>query len=1052
MEKSDIKLISASAGSGKTYRLMQLVHEEVSSGLKADGLLAVTYTKKAAEELKQRIREKLVESGNVDAARSMASARIGTVHGICGDFLKRFAFEDGSSPRQKIIDEVESARLFNNSLNEVLTDEVLRELSDIAWKFSTNTESLISEVRKLALIIRQNNLSDLAIQESLKLSLDKIRLVTESPRTNSNQANLVTALKNFIASHPTPPDTTKVTATAHKTVEEILNFSKSSSRPLSWYLWVKLAKVEAGAKSRDFFNDVNEAARAFLSNGELRVDFEKMINLAFKLASTAAEKFSAKKKNLGVLDYGDLEEKTLAILDKESVRAELKSELDVLFVDEFQDTNPIQLAIFLKLSSLCKKTVWVGDLKQSIYRFRGADPELMKAVLIELGKGNIEVLKHNWRSVPEIINFVNELFSLGFVIDQIPAEQVVQEPKWSHPIQTNGLEVWDGTGKNKGERTQKLANGILGLLNQKIKITDRETEDQRSVRPGDIAILCRSNEECVELSHELGELGVASSVVGGRLLDLPEVSLALASFRYLINSRDTVAAAEIALALGSDKDQWLQNAIDRVNPDSWNPALERVSKARDSIMEMSIREKLDLALSSVPIDAIIEKLANGDNRTFHLSALRQQAKKYEDVCQASFIPCTDTGFLDFLEEVDPPIPSTAHTEAVSIVTYHSSKGLEWPIVVMSSLDKAAHEPTLFQVRQEMIAGAKFQYNDPLANRIITYLPWAFGDYKKIDELDALTSGLPELAALRYAEESETRRLLYVGMTRAREKLVLLNTIKKTVEDSMLGVLSDNGQAILGFEPANSKICVGKTKFDCVYKGSSETSVDSYESDERQSIVLLQGTPLVSNVKPLYLQPSYLTKENVPSLVNKVKVGRSFNWGSKLLLKKIKDIKDEKGERADVIGSAVHLFLGADDLNGDPNKRSEFAQNILKKWIITETLEAESLIQASDRFYKTIQETWPNSKIYREVPMEMNLDGSVVRGAIDSLVIAESEVAVIDHKTLTASFDEAEKISNHYQLQLAAYAQAAKAHFSGKKVTTWIHNPDGWMCEILLDGI
>ena len=1031
---------------------MELVHEEVGNGLKANALLAVTYTKKAAEELKQRIREKLVESGNIDAARSMASARIGTVHGICGDILKRFSFEDGSSPRQKIIDENESARLFNNALNEVLTDEILRELSEISLKFATNTESLISEVRRLALIIRQNNLSNTAIQESLKLSLEKVRLVTENPSANGSQSNLIAALERFISSHPSSPDTTKVTASAHKTVEDALIFAKSSPHPLSWYLWVKLAKVEAGAKSRDFFNGVNEAARAFLSNGELRSDLEKMIYLAFRLSNEAAEKFSAKKKNLGVLDYGDLEEKTLSILDNESVRNELESELDVLFVDEFQDTNPIQLAIFLKLSSLCKKTVWVGDLKQSIYRFRGADPELMKAVLVELGKGKIEVLKHNWRSVPDIINFVNELFTAGFAVDNIPSEQVVQEPKWQHPIQTNGLEVWDGSGKNKDERTQKLANGILGLLNQKIKITDRETEEQRDLRAGDVAILCRSNDECISLSQELGALGVSSSVVGGRLLDLPEISLALAAFRYLVNYRDTIAAAEITLALGSNKDEWLQKTIDGAKPDSWNPALERISRARESIMEMSIREKLDLALSSIPVDSVIEKLENGDKRIFHISALRQQAKSYEDACQSSFLPCTDTGFLEYLEKIDPPVPSTAHTEAVSIATYHSSKGLEWPIVVMSSLDKAVHEPNIFQVRQEMIAGAKFQSNNPLANRVVTYLPWPFGDHKKIDELDARTSTLPETAELRYAEESETRRLLYVGMTRAREKLVLLNTIKKTIEDSMLGVLSNDGKAILNFDPDNSKIGVSKKKFDCVYKGAITTPTAAYVSQEKRSIVLPQGIPLVGEIKSLYLQPSHLSKEAVPSLSKSTKLGRSFNWGSKLLLKKVKEIKDEKSERADIIGSAVHLFLGADDLKAELKQRSELASNILKQWILTETLTPEGLIESSDRLNKMINETWPSAKVYREVPMEMSLNGSIIRGAIDSLVVTDSEIAIIDHKTLTANFDEAENVANHYQLQLAAYAQAASSHFKGKKITTWIHNPDGWMCEVILDGI
>jgi ATP-dependent exoDNAse (exonuclease V) beta subunit len=1037
---SEIKLISASAGSGKTYRLMELVHDEVNNGLKANGLLAVTYTKKAAEELKQRIREKLVESGKIDSARSMASARIGTVHSICGEILKRFSFEDGSSPRQKVIDENESARLFENALNEALTDAALKELSEVAWKFGTNTEELISDVRKLALIIRQNNLADAALNESLKLSLAKIQLVTQSPRTTSNQANLVTEMERFLQSYPTPQDTTKTTAAAHKLVEDILAEIKNRNAPLSWYLWVKLSKVKAGAKSDAFFDGVREAARSFVSNGELRSDIEKMINLAFKLAIVASKTFKNKKKNLGVLDYGDLEEKTLALLDKEPVQADLKSELEILFVDEFQDTNPIQLAIFLRLSSLCKKTVWVGDLKQSIYRFRGADPELMKAVLQELGKGKVEVLDANWRSVPEVINFVNELYSASFLVDGVPADQVTQKPKWKHTVQTNGLEVWDGSGKNQGERNQKLANGILALLNEKIKITDRENEEQRELRAGDVSILCRSNVECVQLSEELKGLGIASSVVGGNLLSLPEITLALAAFRYLVNSRDTVAAAEIALALGTDQNEWLQNAINGNKTDTWNPALARISQARESISEMSIREKLDFALSVIPIDSVIEKMENGDSRTFHISALRQEVKKYEDVCQAAFLPCTDMGFLEYLSKSEPPIPSASHTEAVSILTYHASKGLEWPVVIMASLDKEVREPNLFEVRQEMIAGSKFKLIEPLANRIVTYLPWPFGDNKKVDEVDALIDELPEIGALRYAEESETRRLLYVGMTRAREKLVLFNTIKKTIEESMLAVLQKDGQALLAFDADNSKIVVDKKKFDCTYKATSSVATGTYVGNEKHSIVLPQGTPLVGDVKPLYLQPSHILEKDFSLFVGEISIGRSFKWGNQKVLKRVKD-----DARADIIGSAVHLFLGSD------NGKLDHVDTILKNWNLTETLDANELVEASDRLHNTIKELWPSGNVYYEVPMEMSLDGSFIRGAIDCIVVTENEIVVIDHKTLTATDDKMLEIGNKYKYQLASYATAVQRHFKGKKVSTWIHNPDGWMCEVILGG-
>jgi len=472
----------------------------------------------------------------------------------------------------------------------------------------------------------------------------------------------------------------------------------------------------------------------------------------------------------------------------------------------------------------------------------------------------------------------------------------------------------------------------------------------------------------------------------------------------------------------------------------------RLSQARDTTSELCVREKLDLALSAIPIDSVIEKMSQGDSRIFHISALRQEAKKYEDVCQAAFLPCTDMGFLDYLQEKEPPIPSAAHTEAVSILTYHSAKGLEWPVVILSSLDKEVHEPDLFEVRQEMIAGAKFNSKDPLANRVVTYVPWPFGDHKKVDEVDALVRGLPEVAALKYAEESETRRLLYVGMTRAREKLVLFNSIKKTVQDSMLGVLEENGEALISFDSKNSKILVSKKKFDCSYKENSNVAEASYRTEETHSIVLPQATPILYNMKRLYLQPSHLTQTEVPGLKEAVSIGRSFKWGEKLLLKKVKDLKDENSGRADIIGSAVHLFLASVSSAPDSLKH---ANRILKTWNLTETLDANDLVLASERLNKTIIELWPQSKTVNEVPMEMNIEGSVIRGAIDCIVMTSDEIVIIDHKTLTAKAEDMEAIATKYRLQLAAYAKAASRHFRGKKVSTWIHNPDGWMCEVIL---
>ncbi len=1054
-----IRLISASAGSGKTYKLMELVYEEISNGLKASGLVAVTYTKKAAEELKQRIREKLIESGKVNVARSMAAARVGTVHSVCADLLQRFSFEDGSSPRQKVIDEVESAQLFESSLNEILTEDHLSALGQLALLFQTKVSSLINDIRALALVIRQNNLSKTSVNKSVEQSLSKINLVLETAKENSKQTKLLDEMASYLKFFSQPSDATKKTAEAHKAIENIFSQINNSDKRLPWAEWVRLTKLAPGVKSEEYFRGVMDCAKIFMSNADLRTDLRSMIELAYSLAELASEHFASKKKSLGVLDYGDLEEKTLGLLDRKNVCEELAAELDVLFVDEFQDTNPIQLGIFLKLSAICKQTVWVGDLKQSIYRFRGADPELMKAVSQQLGKSSPEVLKDNWRSSPEIISFTNSLFSAGFADDGIPANQIEQSSKWKFRTQEFGLEAWEANGKNKNERAQKLANGIRSVLLEEIEILDRETNKHRPLRPGDISILCRSNDDCIGLSMALGALGIATSVAGESLLRLPEVTLALAAYRYLTDQRDTIAAAEIALALGTDRNDWLQSAVDKSEPDSWHPALERLSSSRKRISEMSIREKLDLAIASVPVDSVVEKLTHGDSRIFHLSALRQEAKKYEDSCHTTFVPCTDQGFLDYLERMKPLIPSTNHSQAISLSTYHSSKGLEWPVVVLFSLNQSPKNASLFGIRAEMLPGICFDSQQPLANRIVTYLPWPFGNFTSIPEIDAKASQSKELNAIQESENSELRRLLYVGMTRAREKLILVNNLGKfSIEDSMLGVLSSKGKCVFSFAQDSNEVIAGNKHFSCKYR-ILDTPVESTnhekgdKKDEKKSntsLLLPQGTPPSGEVPPLYLQPSHLQKEILPDLLCRTKLGRHFNWGTKMLLKRLHsgESKNENIINYDVIGTAVHLFLGSDDVTLNEYTRITNAKFILEQWKIINLIDESDLVASSDRLFKTVSQLWPGSNIQREVPMELTIGDSILRGSIDYLVFSDNEIAVIDHKTILTPLDNFEEVSKKYQLQLSSYVSAVKSQFNTSKVSAWIHNPDGWLGEVV----
>ena len=131
-----------------------------------------------------------------------------------------------------------------------------------------------------------------------------------------------------------------------------------------------------------------------------------------------------------MLDFVDQERRIFDLLDDEHVRATLADELEVLFVDEFQDTSPIQLALFMKLAVLADRVIWVGDIKQAIYGFRGSDPDLMQSVLdaVEAGGGATDVLEYSWRSRPSLVSYINEIFVPAFA-NRLEREQVALSPK-----------------------------------------------------------------------------------------------------------------------------------------------------------------------------------------------------------------------------------------------------------------------------------------------------------------------------------------------------------------------------------------------------------------------------------------------------------------------------------------------------------------------------------------------------------------------------------------------------------------------------------------------
>ena len=460
-----IRFISAGAGSGKTYRITKelqgmLASEEVQPG----GVIATTFTRLAATELKERVRQKLMSDGHPALAAQMGQALIGTVNGICGELLARFAFEAGLSPDQKVLEEEQGNRLFGTALEGLLAEEPdrMRRLNAMARRLGLVNDRYQPDWRKevmdIANAARANNMGPAQVRESAHASTDSLLSQFATPYSVDRDLNseFLDAVSRAIDSADFEVDQTKGTARYIRGLTGAQAALRQNTLP--WSEWVKLSKDKPTKKSLHLAEPVQVIAGDFEKHPALHEDIREFCSEAFNLAASSIEAYQTLKARQGLLDFVDQEQLLYELLDHPHVMDTLRDELQVLFVDEFQDTSPIQLALFMKLSSLADQVVWVGDVKQAIYGFRGSDPELMQAVLrgVTDSGGVTDVLPYSWRSRPALVEYVNAIFVPAFA-NSLSAEEVSLKAQRSEPGDGAAVICWHLGKSNHDGRADDLA-------------------------------------------------------------------------------------------------------------------------------------------------------------------------------------------------------------------------------------------------------------------------------------------------------------------------------------------------------------------------------------------------------------------------------------------------------------------------------------------------------------------------------------------------------------------------------------------------------------------
>jgi ATP-dependent exoDNAse (exonuclease V) beta subunit len=1043
-----LHFISAGAGSGKTHRLTEILHKKLSAKeIRPSGVIATTFTRKAATELRERVRSHLLEQVEYRIANEMGQARINTVNSVCGDLLARFAFEAGLSTEQQVLEEAQGAVLLNQVVDTVMDGSETMKLLAIARRMGI--EDWKSDLKNIINQTRSNNIEKSLLSDFALKNADE--LLAHFPKAASD--DLTSKLLNAIEQGL--PELEQVAADGKKkNTNEYLSLAKDMRDKLrgnyaTWSEWAKLAAAKPEKGLTHIAELIGEAADRYAEHPDLQSDVREYLQMQFMLCERALKAYSDKKLEMGVLDFTDQEHLLLNVLDNASVASTLSEELDLLMVDEFQDTSPIQLALFLKLANFAKEIYWVGDIKQAIYGFRGSDTALMNSILDALTSlgGDKEVLNKSWRSRDPLVNLVNQVFVPAFG-SSLNESEVKLTAQRSESLLGAAFSNWELNGKNIDLRYAALATGVKQLFASQYQIYDKPAKKIRDVCYGDIAILSRSNDGVNKIAHWLRNQNIPVAIAQAGLLKTPEAVLALACLRRLNDPSDTIASAEIISLAGCEEpESWVTDRLHLMakvpSPEvsgygnDWRevgesafPLLAALAKLRAEMPVLSPLEAMQTVVAHGQLSSIVLRWsineADARTRLANLEALLSMARQYEESSRNTNQSASVSGLILWLKEqadAEQDLLALPAIDAVKVMTHHAAKGLEWPVVILTGLDNAVKD-RLWSI--STVSPSTVDVTNPLKDRFIRFWPWPFGKMEKVTIAEPIAQS--EIAQrFRNAAIEEEKRLLYVSMTRARDLLIFARGGKepegswiKTIEAEWLQgeaeattLTMPNGEAI----PYQHRLLEAPENIG--NKTIEVTPLNWFKQ-------LNEEDGAAPNRLPLTFSPSSAAQRTC-------KVAESVPIGKRMSLK--------SGADMEKLGTAIHGCIGASFTNPDVPLTVEEIATVLQRMGVATAVQPQEMHDQIIAFLAWIKSRWPETVPYAEIPTVMQMpNGQVLQGRIDLLLKVTGGWILLDHKSNPGGADRWEKIAQEYAGQLDAYKNAVELASGEKVLESWLFMP------------
>ncbi len=1131
-------LVSAGAGSGKTTTMVEHILKLVCEDhIPIDSMLIVTFTRAATSDMKAKLTKSLLkrETESTDKewlalqVRNINKTDICTIDSFCQKILKQNFHLTDIDPGYRIPKTGVAEAIKRQAIDDILE------------------EGLSNKDEELDFLIRSLSLSGDEATEEAILSLYDFALSIPfykkwikglCERYENSYDELINIIKGNRA------ETFLSVKQGYETFFRELNdtYSLSSDDPVCKILLSDISEIEAHLQNEDHipefirWNAKKSSLPPEIIEGskKLRTDYAKKIKDLFKTTSKIsdektlykaqkrliktlseytlkfADKYDEYKKDNSYLEFSDISQLTLGILVNEDltpteIAQELKTKYRKIIIDEYQDTNSLQEAIFNAIRSKDNHFA-VGDVKQSIYKFRNAEPDIFIQKYNdysqdENAKDRLIILSENYRSRKEVTESVNLIFkrimtkeSGGIEYDDESElkyaanyDDLGEDNKTEFYIiekdkgDEQGEDAVDELNNAKKEATI-IAERILELINKGFKIKDGD--NVRAVNYSDIVILMRSLTDAADITEELAKYNIPCiASKGTSLLESAEVAIMLSLFKALDNP---LRSLELVCALHSNLFGFTENELtcikigskastyyEKLNDIAQNGENEALKKKTSQFLEVFQKLKriahtgspsslLNYIYYDLDYLSLIRLLPSGELRVKNLYAFLKEASSYEKT-----IGGTLAAFVTYFEQAasdssDKTLLKATigrdNANAVNLITVHASKGLEYPIVIYAMTGKQFNKKDIGQ--NNLILDKKYGIN------LSMKLPLSLLTGKSDDNLPDFTVRTETLSRSAFKIIAnreliaEEMRLMYVAMTRAKEKLIVIGNTRQKVElkhpdkpftSSMISGANSPLDLLLA---ALTYPVFDYGEFCTIHELNSNSIKSVHSEDTAKESEFKEFTPPkefnedIINGFTARFDIAEKTKHIImPSSRSISEIKRAAYSHEEKLEQKIPPLppsfmQEKRMFTAAQIGTLYHKAFELLPLDMTEEGLPAYLESLLKRGFIDEDeflqIKTEHILAfMNSPLFKRLKKA---EKIQRETSFallkkkdtEPGAPESIpitLRGIIDLFFIENDEAVIVDYKT--DRYDDKSELLQKYAVQLDLYKEALEA--AGYKV-------------------